>query len=346
MPDQAAQTAAVVLAAGKSTRMNSALPKVLHPVCGRPMLAYVLDACRQAGVDRIVLVVGHDKQAILDEFGDDPDLLFVEQAEQRGTGHAVLMAQTALSDVSGPVLVIAGDMPLVRAGTLSDLLATHQCERAEASLATTVLADPSGYGRIIRGPSGEFLGIVEDRDCTDDQRLTLEVNPSYYCFNRSALFTALAEVRPNNVKNEYYLTDVFAILRKEGRRIVADTSVPAADAIGINSRAELAEVSRLMQQRIQEAVMADGVSIVAPLQTWLEWGAVIGADTVIHPFTFIGAGAAIGRGCTIGPFACIQRGGRVKDRETLAVGAVVGSNDGPSVGGKLRIALASPHGEG
>ncbi|MFO0973126.1 MAG: NTP transferase domain-containing protein [Phycisphaerae bacterium] len=312
--------AAVVLAAGRSTRMKSALPKVMHEVCGRAMLAYVLDACRAAGLGRIVVVVGYGKESVIEAFRGARDVTFVEQREQKGTGHAVQMAEPALRGNGGAVVVIAGDMPLVRGETLAELLATHAREQASAAIATTVLADPAGYGRIVRDDAGEFCGIVEDRDCDAGQRAIREVNPSYYCFAAGELFDALNEVRPNNAKSEYYITDVLTILRQRGRRVIAKTSVAAEDATGVNSRAELAEIARLMQARIQRAVMDAGVTIVSPGLTWIESGAEFGAETVIQPLTFVGRGARVGAGCTLGPGAVVMRGAVVPDGATVSGG--------------------------
>ncbi len=300
--------------------MKSELPKVMHEVCGRPMLAAVLDACRGAGVGRIVVVVGYNKQAVIDGFAGWNDLTFVEQAEQKGTAHAVQMAEQALAGFNGTVLVIAGDMPLVRAETLRELVETRRRENAVAAIATTVLTDPAGYGRIVRDNHGDFVGIVEDRDCTPDQKKIAEVNPSYYCYERPALFEALHQVRPNNAKGEYYITDTLDILRRAGRRVIAKTSVPAVDATGINSRADLADVSRMMQRRIQNRIMDSGVTIVAPDLTWIEAGVEVGPETVIEPFSFVGSSARIGPRCTIGPMAIVARG------ETIADGRAVAGN--------------------
>lgn len=312
------QTAAIILAAGKSTRMKSDRPKVLHEVCGRSMLAYVIEACQAASIGRILVVVGHQKQAVMEAFQSAADVQFVEQAEQKGSGHAVQMTRAALAGFDGSVLVIAGDMPLVRVETLRELLDTHARERAAASLATTMLDEPAGYGRILRNDRGEFLGIVEERDCTETQRTIREVNPSYYCFECEALFEALEQVRPDNAKGEYYITDTLRILRDRGRRVVAATRVPPADATGINSPVDLAEVNRLMQRRLQTALMEQGVTIVAPELTWIESDAHIGADTIVHPFSFIGSEARIGRGCRIGPFATVARRAVVGDGRSVS----------------------------
>lgn len=339
------QTAAVVLAAGKSTRMKSDLPKVMHEVCGLPMLRFVFDACRQAGIERIVVVVGYQKDCVIRGFANDAGLRFVEQIEQKGTGHAVLMARDALADFNGRVIVIAGDMPLIRGATLQSLIDAHGRTGATASLATTTLDNPFSYGRIVRDERGEFLGIVEEKDCTDAQRAIREVNPSYYCFERAALFSALQEVRPNNAKNEYYITDALKIIRERGGRVTAETSVPAIDATGINSRADLAQVAALMQRRIQAEVMDQAVTLVAPHLTWIEARATIGPESVIHPFTYVGAFARIGRGCEIGPFARVERGATVEDGRTVAGRPPAGSWTGEGAAVSTTRVAAALHAE-
>ena len=311
--------AAVVLAAGKSTRMVTDLPKVLHEVCGRPMLAYVLDACREAGIERIVVVVGYRKEDIIHAFADEPDLHFVDQTEQKGTGHAVQICRDALDGFDGNVLVIAGDMPLVRPETLKLLVETHTRGNSAVTLATAVLDDPTGYGRIVRDAYGNLQGIVEHSDCTPQQLAIREINPSYYCFDRKLLFQALDNVRPDNVKGEYYLTDALHILIRQGHRAVAITAVAAEDAMGVNSRKELARVGKIMQERIQDRLMASGVTIFDPPNTWVDARARIGRDTVIHPFTYIHGRVTIGRRCSLGPFAYVRDGTKLADDVVVGV---------------------------
>jgi bifunctional UDP-N-acetylglucosamine pyrophosphorylase/glucosamine-1-phosphate N-acetyltransferase len=311
------ETAAIILAAGKSTRMKTELPKVLHEICGQPMLAYVLAACRDAGVDRLLVVVGHGKQEVVAHFSGQSDVRWVEQTEQKGTGHAVLCCREALLDFDGGVLVIAGDMPLVRRETLAHLLETRRNCGDGVVIATTVLEDPEGYGRIVRDETGRLQAIVEDRDCTPEQKKIREVNPSYYCFDCRRMLEALERVRPDNVKGEYYITDAVHILRDLGGGASAIEAVPAEDAMGINSRLDLALVGRTMQDRIQLALMQEGVTIVDPDNTWIEAGVSIGRETVVYPFTFIGAGAAVGERCRIGPFA------RIAPQTTVGDDAVV-----------------------
>lgn len=313
------EVAAIVLAAGKSTRMMSDLPKVLHEICGRPMLAYVLNACRMAGVDRLIAVVGHGKEQVIERFASEHDVVWVEQTEQRGTGHAVLCCRETLKGFKGTVIVIAGDMPLVRREALADLIEAREQSGDALTLATTLLDEPKGYGRIVRDSAGRLQAIVENRDCNEAQRAIREVNVSYYCFDAERLFAALKKVEPETAKGEYYLTDTVRILRDGGHGVSATVKVAPEDALGINSRIELAVVGRAMQDRLQRALVEEGVTIVDPDNTWIEADVSVGAETMIYPFTFIGAGATIGERGRIGPFACVRAG------ETLDDGAVVGS---------------------
>jgi len=307
------ETAAIILAAGKSTRMNSERPKVLHEICGRPMLGFVLSACRLAGVDKIVVVVGHGKREVMAAFSDDSDLVWVEQTEQRGTGHAVLCAHESLKEFDGSVLVIAGDMPLIRRPALSDLLQVRAASDDAVTLATTMIADPKGYGRIVRDEDGQLEAIVEQRDCTEAEQAIREVNPSYYCFDGKKLFETLGCVPVNANSGELYITDVVRVMRENGLPVSATVSINAEDATGVNSRLDLAKVGRLMQDRIQLSAMNDGVTIVDPDTTWIEADVVLGKDTTIYPFSVIGVGAEIGRGCRVGPFAHVKRGAMVPD---------------------------------
>ncbi len=304
------KSGAVVMAAGKSTRMKSAKVKVLHEICGRPMLAYVLDALRGAGVEKIALVVGHDRERVKDMFGGQTDITFVEQLEQKGTGHAVMMAEREMRDVSGPLFVLAGDGPLIRAQTLKTLMGFFAAKHAAMTLATSELTDPTGYGRILRGADGKLQRIVEERDCTESQRQIREVNPSYYLFDAVKLWPFLAKITPNNAKGEYYLTDLVELMLSAGEAVEAVAAVPPEDVLSINSRSELARVSAIMQNRILEGIMASGVTITSPANTWIEFGAKIGEDTLLEPFTFIGAGAEVAAGSRVPAGTVVARGER------------------------------------
>ncbi len=320
-------TAAIVLAAGKSTRMKSDLPKVLHEVCGRPMLAFVLNACRLAGVDRLLVVVGHGKNQVIKRFEDGDGIEWIEQKKQNGTGHAVHCCRAALEDFDGSVLVIAGDMPLVRRETLAALLEIRERTGDAVTLATTELDDPTSYGRIVRDEKGKLEAIVEHNDCTAQQREICEVNPSYYCFDAKRMFGALEQLKPEGSKGEYYLTDLVRVFRRAAAGVSASIRVDAADAVGINSRLDLAMVNRAVQDRIQWGLMNEGVTIVDPDNTWIETDVSIGRETVVHPFSLIGAGATIGTGCRIGPFARVGAGERVPDGSSVESAADCGATD-------------------
>ena len=292
--------------------MRTEKPKVLHEVCGRPMLSYVLDACRANGVGRILVVVGYQKQRLLEHYGGQEDLAGVEQDEQKGTGHAVMVCEEALADFEGTVLVMAGDMPLVLPETMRRLLEAHEGSGWAATIATTVLDDPSGYGRIVRDAEGKLLGIVEHRDCTAEQLAIRECNPSYYAFDKLSLFEALSKTDNKNAKGEYYITDAVRILSQAGRAVQALEAISAAEATGINDRRDLATVGRMMQERIQAELMDRGVTIVDPSSTWIEEGARIARDVVILPFCFIERGVKVGRDCRVGPFAHLRQGAVVE----------------------------------
>ena len=321
------ESAAIILAAGKSTRMNSDLPKVLHELCGQPMLRFVLGACGLAGVDRTLVVVGHDKHRVIERFSESDGIEWIVQDEQKGTGHAVQCCREALGGFEGSVLVVAGDMPLVQRATFASLLESRIQSGDAVTMATTVLDDPTGYGRIVRDDDGQLVGIVEHVDCTADQREICEVNPSYYCFDAGKLFSSLAKVKPTGAKGEYYLTDVIRLLRESGEGVSAPISVAPEEAMGVNSRLDLAVVSRLMQDRIQLRLMNDGVTIVDPDNTWIEADVTIGRDTVVCPFSVIEAGAVIGDGCRVESFSRVTRNRNVSDGSRVPAAACEGVTD-------------------
>lgn len=311
-----ADRVAIILAAGIGKRMHTMRAKVLHEVCGRPMLAYVLDACREVGVSKIYVVVGLFAEQVKERFKDAEDIVWINQTEQKGTAHAVLCCKEHLKDFEGDTLVLCGDGPLIRAQILSTLIEKHEAEHSAATLATAILDDPAGYGRIIRDAYGNIQGIVEDSDCTSQQLGIREVNPSYYLFSNKVLFNAAEQVKPDNVKKEYYLTDVASWLITTGRKVVAVTAVRPEEAMGVNSREQLSVASKIMQRRIQQQLMGNGVTIVDPDNTWIDARAQIGQDTVIEPFTYIHGEVKIGGGCRVGPFAYL-RSGTVLDNDVV-----------------------------
>ncbi|HUY92873.1 MAG TPA: NTP transferase domain-containing protein [Pirellulales bacterium] len=239
---------AIVLAAGKGTRMKSDLPKVLVEVCGRPMIFYVLDALQAAGVDEILVVVGYRADDVRRTLSDRPGLRFVEQTEQLGTGHAVMVCREALADHAGPVLIVAGDSPLMQADSLRTLLAEFDRSRPACLLGTTHKPNPEGLGRVVRDAQGDFLGIVEERDATEEQKRITEVNMSCYAFNCPDLLFALDRLRPTNAQAEYYLTDCPGALKAAGRKVEARAVLKPIEALSINTREELAAVEAALRE--------------------------------------------------------------------------------------------------
>jgi len=296
--------------------MNTKLAKVLHEVCGRPMLAYVLQACRKVGIKRIYVVVGFSAEQVTSRFADAEDITWVRQDEQLGTAHAVMCCREHLQDFDGNTMILCGDGPLLRSQTLRTLMEKHEAGQSAATLATAVLENPAGYGRIVRDTYGNIQGIVEHADCTPEQLEIKETNPSKYLFNNKRLFEALDNIEPDNVKSEYYLTDTISGLISTGHKVEAITAVQPDEAIGINSRAQLSAASKIMQQRIQRKLMDTGVTIVDPDNTWIDARAEIGQDTVIEPFTYIHGEVRIGDRCRVGPFAYLRHG-TVLDKDVV-----------------------------
>src|SRR4030042_285468 len=248
---------AIVLAAGISSRMNTGAPKVLREVCGRPMLAYVLDACRGAGVEKIYVVVGFGAEQVKEKFEAGADVVWVRQEQQKGTAHAVLCCKEHLNGFNGQTLVLCGDGPLIRAETLKEVIKKHEAEKAAATLATAILDDPTGYGRICRDADGNIAAIVEHNDCTSEQLKIKEVNPSYYVFDNKILFEAAAKVKPDNAKKEYYLTDAISIIIAGGDKVAAAAALRPEEALSANTVEQLGEVNRIMQSRLSENVKRD-----------------------------------------------------------------------------------------
>lgn len=244
---------AIIMAAGKGTRMNSELPKVLLDVNGKPMVQWVVDACLAAGCERVIVVVGFKGEKVKEALAGNRACLFVEQTEQLGTGHAVMMAHELFDpDQNRDVFVLGGDGPLIRSQTLDQLLNVHRQGQFPATLATAVIDDPKGYGRVIRDSDGTFKAIVEQKDATPAQLAVCEVNPSYYCFRSDVLFARLLQIKPNNQQGEYYLTDVPGILKSEGQAVGVVDAVPKDDVLSINTPEQLAEVDRILRRRLAQ----------------------------------------------------------------------------------------------
>lgn len=246
--------AAVILAAGKGTRMQSDLPKVLHPVAGQPMLHWVVEAARAVGAAPIILVVGHRADLVRAAFEGQSDIVFVDQPEQRGTGHAVEVCRTELAPHHGDAFVLAGDGPLIRAETLKALATLHGNQQAAATLATAIIDDPTGYGRIVRDTDGRFVRIVEQKNASEDELNIHEVYPSYACMDIQAMLQTLETLPRDPVSGEYYLTELPAMMRRDGRNVEVLPEVPAEDVLSINTPDQLAEVDRVLRERLHMEV--------------------------------------------------------------------------------------------
>ncbi|MBK9180536.1 MAG: NTP transferase domain-containing protein [Acidimicrobiales bacterium] len=301
---------AVVMAAGEGTRMRSTRPKPLHLLCGRPMLLYVLDAIGPLDVERTVVVVGHGAERVSKKVMDlaAPDLRveFVEQHVQRGTADALSVALTAFPDDDfddGDLLVLPGDTPLLRPGTVEALVAGHRASDAAATLLTARVPDPTGYGRVVRGKDGRVARVVEHHDATPDERAIDEVNTSIYCFRRSVVAPALRRISPDNHQGEYYLTDVVAVLAEAGYRVDALVADDAGETGGVNDRAQLAEAESALRTRTNQAWLRAGVTMVDPRRTYVDATVELARDVTLFPGvilqgrTVIGAGTEVGPGC-------------------------------------------------
>jgi bifunctional UDP-N-acetylglucosamine pyrophosphorylase/glucosamine-1-phosphate N-acetyltransferase/UDP-N-acetylglucosamine pyrophosphorylase len=258
LPARMSEPMAIILAAGKGKRMASELPKVLVPVCGRPMIRYVIDAVRQAGVRRILVVIGYRGDLVQHDLASEPGIEFAEQTEQRGTGHAVMMCRSQLATHQGPVLILAGDSPMTQVASLRALLAEFAMQQPACLLGTGKKRDPAGLGRVVRDRNGQFLAIVEEKDATPDQRAITEVNLSTYVFAAAPLLSALEQLTDNNVQGEYYLTDCPSVLKAAGHRVDALCVLQPCEALSINTVEELAAVEREMTRRTEEQKWSSG----------------------------------------------------------------------------------------
>ncbi|ASS89718.1 MAG: bifunctional UDP-N-acetylglucosamine diphosphorylase/glucosamine-1-phosphate N-acetyltransferase GlmU [Bacillaceae bacterium] len=290
---------AVILAAGQGTRMKSKLYKVLHPVCGKPMVQHVIDNVSKLQVDEIITVVGHGAEKVKSELGEQT--LYVLQEQQLGTAHAVLQAAQYLEGKEGTTIVVCGDTPLITSETFEKLLKHHLETKAKATILTAEADDPTGYGRVIRNEEGLVEKIVEHKDATESERLVTEINTGTYCFDNASLFEALKHVNNDNAQGEYYLPDVIEILKEKGEIISAFQTDSFEETLGVNDRIALSQAELIMKRRINQKHMKNGVTIVDPDNTYISVDAEIGQDTVIYPGTVIIGKTVIGEECEIGP---------------------------------------------
>lgn len=297
------ELAIVILAAGQGKRMKSDLPKVLHEICGSPLVGYVLRASRELDPGEIAIVVGNGAEEVRSATGGG--VRYALQEEQKGTGHAVMAALEGMDKEFTEVLVLPGDAPLIMAETLRRLIEARREGDAVASLLSATVPEPEGYGRIIRNEEGTVKAIVEEVDATEEQRAITEVNSCTYVFDREALEGGLELLGTDNAQGEYYLTDVIGRFTDEGRSVAAVRGA-AEEVFGVNDRAQLAQTAALMRRRINESLMAMGITMVDPSVTYVDHGVTVGAQTVIMPMVYLTGQTAVGEGCTIGPCTSIN----------------------------------------
>lgn len=323
---------AVILAAGQGTRMKSKLYKVLHPVCGKPMVQHVVDQVKKLNIEKIVTIIGHGAEKVQAQLGDDS--LYAMQESQLGTAHAVMQAASMLEGKEGVTIVVCGDTPLIRSETMESLFSHHEQLKAKATILTARIEDPTGYGRIIRNKDGLVEKIVEHKDATEEERRINEINTGTYCFDNAALFAALKKVSNDNAQGEYYLPDVIEILKNQGEVVTAFQTNDLEETLGVNDRVALAEAERIMRKRINESHMRNGVTIIDPNNTYIETDVEIGQDTIIHPGTILKGKTIIGGDCQIGPNSEIvscQIGNETVIRQSVAHNSSIGArvNIGP-----------------
>jgi len=331
---------AIILAAGQGTRMRSSRPKPLHMLCGRPLVRYVLDAAAGCETGRAVVVVGFGSDLVVKTLGEDPGpvpLEFVEQRVQNGTGDAVAVGLTGLPDDDldgfdaddGDVIVLPGDTPLIRPGTLAALVAEHRLSGAACTLLTARMDDPRGYGRVVRDKDGRVRRIVEDRDADETELGIDEVNTSIYVFRRSLLAPALRRITPDNAQGELYVTDVVGVLAEAGHPVVSLVADDAGETQGVNDRAQLAVAEAELRRRTNEHWMREGVGIVDPGATYVDTTVVLAPDVVLFPGTVLQGSTVVGAGTEVGPATRLSDtrvGERAKVNESVATLAEIGDD--------------------
>ncbi|NSW92536.1 MAG: bifunctional UDP-N-acetylglucosamine diphosphorylase/glucosamine-1-phosphate N-acetyltransferase GlmU [Firmicutes bacterium] len=316
---------ALVLAAGEGKRMKSKHSKVIHKICGKPVISWVCNAVEKAGFTETIIVVGHRADEVKEYLGDKYQYVF--QEEQLGTGHAVIQAESLLREREGLVFILYGDTPLISPKTMNDAIAFHKNSGCQATIVTAVLDDPSGYGRIVRDPDGSVVRIVEHVDASPEERNIKEINSGMYCFCIKDLLSALKDLDNNNDQGEYYITDTIEILLKKGLKVGAYEVKNPQEILGINDRIQLYQVSEIMRKRIHENYMREGVTIIDPNSTFIDDGVKIGMDTVIYPGTIIEGSSEIGEDCIIGPNSRIISstiGNGVEFVNSIVVESVIG----------------------
>jgi bifunctional UDP-N-acetylglucosamine pyrophosphorylase/glucosamine-1-phosphate N-acetyltransferase len=333
------ELAAIILAAGKGTRMKSDLVKVLHPLLGVPMLSYPIDlSLNGINSGKTIVVVGYQGEKIRAHFTDDR-LTFVDQGDPLGTGHAVLCAEEHLKGFKGTVLILYGDVPLLKAESLRRFIDVHESNGGAITVMTTVLEDPAGYGRIVRADGGKVQRIVEDKDASPDEVSIKEINTGIYCVDSRFLFEALGQVRQDNVQGEYYLTDIVAIANGQKRKVYPFVAEDSAEVMGINTRVDLAKADEILRNELLTGMMLDGVTIVDPKTTYIDKPVRVGRDTVIYPNCYLQGETIVGERCTIEPSSKIANSRIANDVEIKAFSVITESTieEGAAIGPLARL---------
>ena len=317
---------AIILAAGKGTRMKSKYPKVIHKVCGKEMVNHVISVSNKAGVKDIVAILGHESDVVKEKL--PKDTMIAMQTEQLGTGHAVKMAKEYIND-EDTIVVLCGDTPLIKEDTLQRLFSYHLENGYHATVLTTKVDNPTGYGRIIRDNNEDLLKIVEQKDANEEEKLVNEINSGIYCFNGKSLREALDLIDNNNAQGEYYLTDTIYIMRDKGLKVGAYNGSTIEELMGVNSRVELSKAEEIMRKRINEAHMVNGVTIIDTNSTYIESDVEIGNDTIIYPGVMLKGNTKIGISCTIEMNSSIENsiiGNNTEVKNSTIVDSIVGEN--------------------
>ncbi|MGL5751356.1 MAG: bifunctional UDP-N-acetylglucosamine diphosphorylase/glucosamine-1-phosphate N-acetyltransferase GlmU [Paraclostridium sp.] len=317
---------AIILAAGKGTRMKSKFPKVIHKVCGKEMVNHVIDVCKKSGVNDIVAILGHGSETVKERL--HKDTLIAMQTEQLGTGHAVIMAKEYIND-NDTIVVLCGDTPLVKEETLKKLFDYHVEYNYHATVLTTEVENPTGYGRIIRDENSDLLKIVEQKDANEEEKKAREINSGIYCFNGKSLRESLDLLDNNNAQGEYYLTDTIKIMRDKGHKVGAFNGSTIEELMGVNSRVELSKAEQIMKLRINESHMVNGVTIIDTNATYIEADVEIGNDTIVYPGAMLKGNTKIGSSCIIGANCNISNsiiGDNTEVESSTIVDSEVGQN--------------------
>ena len=317
---------AIILAAGKGTRMKSKYPKVIHKVCGKEMVNHVINVSQKSGVNDIVVILGHESDVVKERLPRDS--MIAMQTEQLGTGHAVKMAKEYIND-EDTIVVLCGDTPLIKEDTLKRLFAYHLENEYHATVLTTKVDNPTGYGRIIRDNNEDLLKIVEQKDANEEEKAVKEINSGIYCFNGKSLRESLDLIDNNNAQGEYYLTDTIYIMRDRGQKVGAYNGSTIEELMGVNSRVELSKAEEIMRRRINEAHMVNGVTIIDTNSTYIESDVEIGNDTIIYPGVMLKGNTKIGSNCIIEMNSAIENstiGDNTEVKNSTVIDSVVGEN--------------------